>query len=127
MPNHITIDEAIAEIMRLDRLEIPVYVGAAERRAAAREIRLATMRAHRLAERACNGVQGPDGHMKWTDADEEWNQNQIERQIQRVADALSGLDPRWSSKYDLEHQADPRGAPFIVHTVGVQDRAATFW
>lgn len=80
-----------------------------------------------ISVRECNGVQGPDGHMKWDDQDQRRADKARTRWEERALDALRDVFGADLPQIDVEFQGDPRGPSIIIHTKGKQDRLAAFW
>lgn len=92
------------------------------------ELRQAGMRLSNLGEQACNGVRGPDGHMKWDDADQRRNDDACMRAETRVKVALDKLfDVETFNRLDIEFQGDPRGPSVIIGIKNGPQRVLCIW
>lgn len=92
------------------------------------DLRTAAMRLSNLGEQACNGVRGPDGHMKWDEADQQRNDDACERAEERAKAALNGLlDDETYARLEIEFQGDPRGPSVIVHIKNGPQRVLCVW
>lgn len=93
---------------------------------AATVVRRGVMRLQRIAERECNGVQGPDGYAKWDDADQDKADKARERAESRIVAAFDTVfDMSRPEAPRLEFQGDPRGAALRVYVDGRE--VAAFW
>ena len=125
---HITRDELRRDYYKLlDALDVG-YRDADEVRWSLAVMRLAAMRLSNLGEQACNGVRGPDGHMKWDDADQRRNDDACMRAEARVKVALGKLfDVDTFNRLDIEFQGDPRGPSVIIGIKNGPQRVLCVW
>lgn len=91
------------------------------------EIQRHAARLSAIGERECNGVRGPDGHMKWDEQDQERADFEREDSERAIIDAFSeAMDSETLSRLEIEFQGDPRGQSVIVNMIDGPQRVATF-